>query len=82
MATVKQYKKLGWFERFKLFIAPTRVVITNMVVTFIQAFLSVWAASGFAFDKLVLGGAVGAGASAVWNLVIKPYLIQRGYMKG
>lgn len=53
----------------------TKEVITNMLVTFIQAALATWAASNFQFDKVVLAGAVGAGASAVWNIILKPRVI-------
>lgn len=56
-------------------------VIINIVVTFIEAGFAVWATSGFAIDKLVIGAVVGAGASAVWNLVIKPFLVKRGFLE-
>lgn len=56
-------------------------VVVNIVVTFFQAALAVWATSGFALDKLTIGAVVGAGASAVWNLVIKPFLIKKGWLK-
>ena len=56
-------------------------VAVNIIVTFFQAALAVWATSGFALDKLTLGAVVGAGASGVWNLVIKPILVKQGWLK-
>lgn len=44
----------------------------KMLVTFVQAFLAVWAVSGFKADKVIVGGAIGAGLSAVYNLVLVP----------
>lgn len=59
----------------------TKTVLTNVVVTFFQAALAVLAVSNWNFsDKTVVAGAVGAGASAVWNLVIKPYLKEKGVL--
>lgn len=60
---------------------PTKTVVVNAVVTFVQAtvaFLSVnsWDLS----NKTVLVGAVGAGLSVVWNVVIKPYLKEKGLL--
>lgn len=49
-------------------------LLIRLVVTFFQGFLAVWAAAGFATDKVVLGGAVAAGASLVYNIVVKPAL--------
>jgi len=56
-------------------------VVVNIVVTFFQAGIAVWTVSGFALDKLTIGAVVGAGVSAVWNIVIKPFLIKKGYLK-
>lgn len=57
------------------------VIVTNMAVTFVQAALAVWVTSGFSTDKLAVSGAVGAGASAVWNVIIKPFLKNQGWLK-
>jgi hypothetical protein len=65
-----------------LFIEPTAKVLTNISVTFIQAGFAAWAASGFSTDKVVLAGVLGAGASAAWNLVLKPILVKYGWLKG
>ena len=75
-----QYKSLDKFNKFQLFVEPTRKVLTNIVVTFVQAGAATWLATGFATDKIAIGGAIGAGLSAVWNLVIKPFLIQKGWL--
>ena len=56
-------------------------IALNIVVTFFQAGFAVWAATGFALDKVVIGSAVGAGISAVWNLFIKPFLKTRGWIQ-
>lgn len=58
-----------------------KTIVTNIVVTFVQAAGAVWVTSGFATDKLAISGAVGAGLSAVWNLVVKPLLKKRGWLK-
>ena len=58
---------------FKQFLEPAKVIVANMIVTFLQAAGSFWLAAGGGFDKLTLAGAAGAGFSAVYNLVIKPY---------
>lgn len=57
-----------------------KLVFVNMAVTFVEAGVAVWAASGFALDKAVVGAAVGSGLSAVWNIVLKPWLAKRGYL--
>ena len=56
-------------------------IVVNIVVTFFQAGFAVWAAAGFKYDNLVIGAVVGAGASAVWNIVIKPLVVKAGYLK-
>lgn len=56
-------------------------VVVNIVVTFFEAAIAVWSTNGFSTDKLALGAVVGAGVSAVWNIVIKPFLIKKGYLK-
>ncbi len=54
--------------------AEINALIIRLVVTAIQGFLAAWSAAGFKTDKVVLGAAVAAGASLVYNLVIKPLL--------
>jgi len=56
-------------------------VLVNVVVTFFEAGFAVWAAAGFKADNLVIGAVVGAGASAVWNIVFKPLLQKAGFLK-
>lgn len=57
-----------------------KTVTINIIVTFIQAAVATWAATGFATDKLALSGAVGAGLSAVWNVLVKPFLKGKGWL--
>lgn len=56
-------------------------IALNIIVTFFQAAFAVWAAAGFAMDKLAVGAVVGAGLSAVYNIVVKPLLIAKGWLK-
>lgn len=56
-------------------------ILTNIIVTFFQAGFAVWATSGFNMDKLAIGASVGAGISAVWNILIKPLLKSKGWIK-
>ena len=63
------------------YVTEIKTVVVNMVVTFVQAFLGAWAATGFNLDKVVLAGAVGAAGSLVWNTILKPFLIKRGLLK-
>lgn len=51
-----------------------KTILLNIVVTFFQTSFAVWATTNFALDKLALTGAIGAGLSAVWNVVLKPAL--------
>lgn len=56
-----------------------KVVIINVVVTFVQAAVaSLLVADGL--DKVALAGAAGAAASVVWNTVVKPWLKSQGYL--
>lgn len=66
---------------FKVFIARPSVIVTNVVVTFVQAAFATWLAAGLSTDKLAVAGAVGAGASAVWNVLLKPYLTSKGWLR-
>lgn len=51
-----------------------KTILLNVMVTFFQTSFAVWATTNFALDKLALTGAIGAGLSAVWNVVVKPAL--------
>ena len=75
-------KTLTNLEKFKLFIEPWGKVATNIVITFVQAGVAVWLASGLSTDNVTIGAVTGAGLSAVWNIIIKPFLVQHGYLKG
>lgn len=69
----------------RTFIEPKEKVIVNIVITFIQSAFGVILASvvaGNQLNKLTIGAAGAAGLSAVWNLILKPYLIQQGWLKG
>lgn len=59
----------------------TKTILINIIVTFVQAAGAVWVTSGFATDKLAISGAIGAGLSAVWNLVVKPLFKKWGWLK-
>lgn len=62
-------------------IQSAKVVAINVCVTFVQAALAVLAVNNWDFsNKTVIAGAVGAGASAVWNLTIKPLLKANGLL--
>lgn len=57
-------------------------LLIRLAITFIQGFFAVWSAAGFKADKVVLGGAVAAGISVGYNLVIKPWLESFNKIKG
>lgn len=57
-------------------------LLIRIGVTFVQGFLAVWATQGFKTDKVVLGGAVAAGASLVYNIVLKPALEKLDNVQG
>lgn len=62
-------------------LASTKTIVTNVVITFLQAALAFLAVNNWDFNnKAVVAGAVGAGASVVWNTVIKPVLKERGWL--
>lgn len=67
---------------YKTFIEPTYIIVRNVVVTFLQVAIATWVASGLSTDKVAVSAAIGAGLSAVWNIVVKPVLIHNGYLKG
>jgi hypothetical protein len=46
------------------------------VVTFVEAAVVTWAMTGFKFDRVLVGGAIGAGVSAAYN-VTKQYIDSR-----
>lgn len=60
----------------------TKGLLIRLVVTFVQGFTAVWATQGFKTDKVVLGGAVAAGLSLVYNLVLKPWFESFNSVKG
>lgn len=51
-----------------------KIILINVVVTFLEGFAAGWIVTGNQLDKTALIGAVAAGVSAVWNMVIKPTL--------
>ena len=62
-------------------LASRKVIITNVVVTFFQAAIAFLAVNSWDIsNRAVIAGAVGAGASVVWNTVLKPYLKERGLL--
>lgn len=67
---------------FKLFVEPKEKILVNVAITFVQAAFAAWVGTGASVDKLALSAAAGAGASAVWNLVVKPNLVREGWLKG
>lgn len=62
-------------------ITRIKTVAVNATVTFVQAFLATWAATGFQLDKVVLAGAIGGALSLVWNTILKPFAISQGWLK-
>lgn len=52
-------------------------VVVNIVVTFVEGFLAAWLVTNHSVEKTALVGAAAAGASAVWNIVLKPFLASR-----
>lgn len=57
------------------------VILTNITVTFVQAAFAAWALVGFKTDKIVLGGVIGAGLSALWNTLLKPLFKEWGWLR-
>lgn len=55
----------------------TKIIIINVVVTFLEGFGAAWLLTGNKLDQTALVGAGAAGLSAVWNLVVKPVLRER-----
>jgi len=45
-------------------------VVVRAVKTFIQAFVAAWVVTNMSFEKTAILGAVAAGVSAVWNVVV------------
>ena len=62
-------------------IEPSAKVLVNIIITFIEAGIAVWSTNGFQTDRLALGAVIGAGVSAVWNLILKPILVHQGWLK-
>lgn len=62
-------------------VTEVKTVAVNAAVTFVQAFVAAWALTGYQLDKAAVGGAIGAGLSLVWNTIIKPFAIKKGWLK-
>jgi GH25 family lysozyme M1 (1,4-beta-N-acetylmuramidase) len=58
-----------------------KTVITNVLITFVEAFIATWTLTGYQLSRGAVGGAIGAAASVVWNTLLKPYLVNNGYIK-
>ena len=56
-------------------------ILINIVITFFQAGLAAWSVTGFSMDKAAIGAVIGAGISAIWNIIVKPFLIKKGYIR-
>ncbi len=54
-----------------------KTIAIKVAVTFIEAAVAVWVASGYKTDKVALAGAIGAGLSAVYNFG-KHYITDKG----
>jgi len=61
-------------ELIRKYLEPRKVVLQNIGITFVQGAFVAWSMTGYKLDKITLGAAIGAGFSAVWNILIKPYL--------
>ncbi len=60
---------------------PTKTVITNAVVTFVQAAVAFLAVNSWDYtNKTVIAGAVGSALSVVWNTIIKPWAKEKGWL--
>lgn len=76
------------------FIDPLATLAEKFIVTAVQAGVAFWVASGGQLNKLAFAAAVGAGASAGYNVVlkpafrafrdnvVKPWLVGRGLLQG
>lgn len=53
--------------------AKVKEIIVKVLVTFVEAGVAYWVAAGQQTNKIALAGAVGAGVSAVYN-VVRHYL--------
>ena len=58
----------------------TKVIVINVLVTFVEGFAPAWALTGNQLTKSALIGAGAAGASLVWNTLIKPWLKANGIL--
>lgn len=62
-------------------IQDTKWVVMNVLVTFVQAAVAFLAVNNWDYtNKAVVAGAVGAGASVVWNTLVKPLLKEKGWL--
>lgn len=57
-----------------------KVILTNVIVTFIETFVATLALSDAPINQASMIGAGGAAASVVWNTIIKPALKSRGIL--
>lgn len=51
-----------------------KIIIINMVITFLEGFAPAWFVTGNKLDRTALIGAGAAGGSLVWNTIIKPWM--------
>lgn len=58
----------------------TKVIVTNIVVTFVQGGVAGWIALGGKLDKAGITAFLTAGLSAAWNLALKPKLKEWGWL--
>jgi uncharacterized membrane protein len=54
-----------------------KIIAINIIVTFLEGFAAAWLALGNDLTEQALVGAVAAGISAVWNIIIKVQLKKR-----
>lgn len=58
----------------------TKVIIINVLITFVEGFAAAWLVMGNSLSKHALVGAAAAGASLAWNTAIKPLLKYNGIL--
>lgn len=58
----------------------TKVIVINVLVTFVEGAAPAWALTGNQLTKAALGGAGAAGVSLAWNTVVKPWLKSKGIL--
>lgn len=72
VAPVNTVKKETIMDKIVSELESNKTILVNIVVTFFQTAGAAWAVTNFSLDKLTVAGAIGAGLSAVWNIVLKP----------